>query len=213
MGTGRRAVVGRPGTGRSPQVHCTPSPRSRLPPIPSFTRPSFRQGLALPWPVAKPRLRVSRGIKRVILRTATSEWVVPRGETRLHWRRGNRNIDPLILYFRLGFRSYVFFSPTDDWSESSCRVSQTNYVAASVVAVPGSNFIHFNKSRRQQRATSVGVALGLLLGEEVLLELPHEGLLLGGRLEAAVAELGARVDELELDLLQGPALGVGEEAL
>jgi len=47
----------------------------------------------------------------------------------------------------------------------------------------------------------------------VLLEGTHEGGLVLGGLEPPVAELGAGVDELQVDLLQGPLLGVGEEGL
>ena len=47
----------------------------------------------------------------------------------------------------------------------------------------------------------------------VLLEGAHEGGLVGGGLEATVAELGAGVDELQLDLLEGDTLGVDEEGL
>eukprot|EP00080_Pristionchus_pacificus_P000700 PDM60720.1 hypothetical protein PRIPAC_54526 [Pristionchus pacificus] len=48
----------------------------------------------------------------------------------------------------------------------------------------------------------------LLLGNEVLLEFSHEGLLLFGGLEASVAELGRGVDELEGDLLESNTLGI-----
>ena len=47
----------------------------------------------------------------------------------------------------------------------------------------------------------------------VLLEGAHEGSLVLGGLEPSVAELGAGVDELEVDLLKSPLLGVGEERL
>ena len=47
----------------------------------------------------------------------------------------------------------------------------------------------------------------------VLLEGTHEGGLVLGGLEPSVAELGAGVDELEVDLLKSPFLGVGEERL
>ena len=47
----------------------------------------------------------------------------------------------------------------------------------------------------------------------ILLEGTHEGSLVLGGLEPSVAELGAGVDELEVDLLQGPLLGVGQEGL
>ena len=47
----------------------------------------------------------------------------------------------------------------------------------------------------------------------VLLEGTHEGGLVLGGLEPSVAELGAGVDELEVDLLKSPLLGVGEERL
>ena len=41
----------------------------------------------------------------------------------------------------------------------------------------------------------------------------HELVLLGSCLEASVTELGGGIDELELDLLEGLAAGVGEETL
>merc|ERR550532_3117452 len=41
----------------------------------------------------------------------------------------------------------------------------------------------------------------------------HEGSLVLGSLEPSMSELGAGVDELEADLLQGPLLGVGQERL
>merc|ERR1719323_2955216 len=47
----------------------------------------------------------------------------------------------------------------------------------------------------------------------VLLEGTHEGGLVLGGLEPSVAELGAGVDELEVDLLKSSLLGVGEERL
>merc|ERR1719323_658932 len=47
----------------------------------------------------------------------------------------------------------------------------------------------------------------------VLLEGTHEGGLVLGGLEPSVAELGAGVDELEVDLLKSPLLGVSEERL
>merc|ERR1712165_229693 len=47
----------------------------------------------------------------------------------------------------------------------------------------------------------------------VLLEGTHEGGLVLGGLEPSVAELGAGVDELEVDLFKSPLLGVGEERL
>merc|ERR1719209_2660360 len=46
-----------------------------------------------------------------------------------------------------------------------------------------------------------------------LLEGTHEGGLVLGSLEPSVAELGAGVDELEIDLLKSPLLSVGEERL
>ena len=55
------------------------------------------------------------------------------------------------------------------------------------------------------------VLVALLLA--VLLEGAHEGSLVLGGLEPSVAELGAGVDELEVDLLKSPLLGVGEERL
>lgn len=51
------------------------------------------------------------------------------------------------------------------------------------------------------------------LGFEVLLELAHEGLLFGMGLEATVAPLGARVDPLEVDVLESDALGVHQQRL
>ena len=54
---------------------------------------------------------------------------------------------------------------------------------------------------------------GLLGGDLVLLHGAHEALLLLGSLEAAVAELGRRVDELESDLLEGHTLGLRDERL
>ena len=48
---------------------------------------------------------------------------------------------------------------------------------------------------------------------ELLLELAHESLLLVHGLEAAMAELGARVDELESDLLESTAARLGHNAL
>merc|ERR1719370_880730 len=47
----------------------------------------------------------------------------------------------------------------------------------------------------------------------VLLEGTHEGGLVLGGLEPSVAELGAGVDELEVDLLQGPLLGPNAASL
>ena len=47
----------------------------------------------------------------------------------------------------------------------------------------------------------------------VLLERAHEGSLLGVGLEPAVTKLGGGVDELEVDDLQGPLLGVGQQGL
>ena len=45
----------------------------------------------------------------------------------------------------------------------------------------------------------------------VLLEGTHEGGLVLGGLEPSVAELGAGVDELEVDLLQRSLLGVSQQ--
>ena len=53
--------------------------------------------------------------------------------------------------------------------------------------------------------------LGLFL--LVFLERSHESGLLGVGLEPSVTELGGRVDELEVDVLQGPLLGVGQQGL
>ena len=47
----------------------------------------------------------------------------------------------------------------------------------------------------------------------MLLERSHEGVLVLRGLEATVAELGARVDELQLDVLQGLTFGVDQERL
>ena len=47
----------------------------------------------------------------------------------------------------------------------------------------------------------------------VLLEGTHEGGLVLGSLEPSVAELGACVDELQVDLLKSPLLGVRQEGL
>ena len=47
----------------------------------------------------------------------------------------------------------------------------------------------------------------------MLLERSHEGVLVLRGLEATVAELGAGVDELQLDVLQGLTLGVDQERL
>ena len=60
----------------------------------------------------------------------------------------------------------------------------------------------------------VVVRLSLLLGSQlVLLHHAHEALLLLGGLEAAVAVLGRRVDELERDLLERHTLGLRDERL
>lgn len=56
-----------------------------------------------------------------------------------------------------------------------------------------------------------GTAFLLLL--EVLLEGSHEGALLGGGLEATVAELAGGVDELEADLLEAGTAGVDDHGL
>merc|ERR1719234_3026700 len=53
--------------------------------------------------------------------------------------------------------------------------------------------------------------IALLLA--VLLEGTHEGGLVLGSLEPSVTELGARVDELQVDLLKSPLLGVRQERL
>ena len=53
----------------------------------------------------------------------------------------------------------------------------------------------------------------LILLLAVLLEGTHEGGLVLGGLEPSVAELGACVDELQVDLLKSPLLGVREEGL
>ena len=47
----------------------------------------------------------------------------------------------------------------------------------------------------------------------VLLQRPHERGLLGMGLEPSVPKLGGGVDELEVDLLQSPLLGVGQQRL
>jgi len=51
------------------------------------------------------------------------------------------------------------------------------------------------------------------LGNKVFLQLAHEGLLLGTGLETTVAELGAGVDKLQVDLLESESLGLREQAL
>jgi hypothetical protein len=48
---------------------------------------------------------------------------------------------------------------------------------------------------------------------QLLLEGTHESLLFGGGLETTVTELGRGIDELELNLLESRALGVGDEGL
>ena len=45
----------------------------------------------------------------------------------------------------------------------------------------------------------------------MLLEWPHEGVLILGRLKATVTKLGAGVDELQLDVLESTTLGVNEQ--
>ena len=55
--------------------------------------------------------------------------------------------------------------------------------------------------------------LQLLYSPHALPEGTHEGSLVLGSLEPSMSELGAGVDELEADLLQGPLLGVGQERL
>lgn len=47
----------------------------------------------------------------------------------------------------------------------------------------------------------------------VLLEGTHEGSLVSRRLEAPVTKFGGRVDELQVDLLQGSPLGVHSQGL
>jgi len=49
--------------------------------------------------------------------------------------------------------------------------------------------------------------------DEVLFEFSHEGLLLGASLEATMAELGAGVDPLQVDLLIRESLGLVDETL
>ena len=47
----------------------------------------------------------------------------------------------------------------------------------------------------------------------MLLERAHEGVLVRGCLEATVTKLGAGIDELQLDVLECPSLGVNQERL
>ena len=63
---------------------------------------------------------------------------------------------------------------------------------------------------RSSRCSSSGGSCGLLL---VLLERAHEGVLVRGCLEATVTKLGAGIDELQLDVLECPSLGVNQERL
>lgn len=51
------------------------------------------------------------------------------------------------------------------------------------------------------------------LGLEVLLQRSHKGLFLLGGLEASMTELTARVDKLQLDLLQGSARSMRNQGL
>lgn len=55
--------------------------------------------------------------------------------------------------------------------------------------------------------------LQLLFAEAVLLESSHEGGLVGRGLESSVTQLGAGVDELEVDGLKSGALGVHQQRL
>ena len=53
-----------------------------------------------------------------------------------------------------------------------------------------------------------------LLGQDlVLLHQAHEALLLLGSLEATVSELGGRIDELQVDLLEGDTLDLLDQRL
>ena len=56
-------------------------------------------------------------------------------------------------------------------------------------------------------------SLGCLLPLLVLLERSHEGHLVLRSLETTVTKLGRGVDELQLDLLHGATLGVGQQGL
>lgn len=52
---------------------------------------------------------------------------------------------------------------------------------------------------------------GRFLAHAVLLELTHEGGLVGSCLETTVSKLGTCVDKLEVDLLQSDTLGVDQQ--
>merc|ERR1719362_2058499 len=84
---------------------------------------------------------------------------------------------------------------------------------AKVFSLPGGpgGFTRVNLQKFWRTTPFCRVLFALLLA--VLLEGTHEGSLVLGGLEPSVAELGAGVDELEVDLLQSPLLGVGEEGL
>ena len=51
------------------------------------------------------------------------------------------------------------------------------------------------------------------LSLEILLEASHKGTLFLGSLEATMSKLAGRIDELELDLLEGSAAGVLKKSL
>lgn len=66
------------------------------------------------------------------------------------------------------------------------------------------------RSRGTRRRAS---GLRLFLAETIFLELTHEGDLVGDGLEATMSELGAGVDEFEIDLLQRGSLRVYQQGL
>merc|ERR1719362_1722251 len=84
---------------------------------------------------------------------------------------------------------------------------------AKVFSLPGGpgGFTRVNLQKFWRTTPFCRVLFALLLA--VLLEGAHEGSLVLGGLEPSVAELGAGVDKLEVDLLKSPLLGVGEERL
>merc|ERR1719362_2648422 len=82
---------------------------------------------------------------------------------------------------------------------------------AKVFSLPGGpgGFTRVNLQKYWRITPFCRGLVALLLA--VLLEGAHEGSLVLGGLEPSVAELGAGVDELEVDLLKSPLLGGGEE--
>merc|ERR1719237_1968600 len=78
---------------------------------------------------------------------------------------------------------------------------------AKVFSLPGGprGFTRVNLQKFWRTTPFCRVLVALLLA--VLLEGAHEGSLVLGGLEPSVAELGAGVDELEVDLLKSPLLG------